>query len=130
MTKQWRDANKEKVALYNKEYYVTNKEQIAARNKEWRNSNNERVLNLHYKRRRNIRQATLHISGLSQQIGLIYAEARRKTAETGVAYSAHHIWPINGERSCGLHVPWNLEVMTKEENDHIGNKEPEDHWNA
>jgi 5-methylcytosine-specific restriction endonuclease McrA len=41
-----------------------------------------------------------------------YDEARRLTKETGVSHVVDHIAPLNGATSCGLHVPWNLQVLT------------------
>jgi hypothetical protein len=46
----------------------------------------------------------------------LYDEARRLTKETGVSHVVDHIEPLNGAHSCGLHVPWNLQVLTDTEN--------------
>lgn len=64
------------------------------------------------------------------QTAEFYKEARRLTEETGVNYVVDHYWPINGKGSCGLHVPWNLRVITEAENYSKGNKEPEDTWST
>jgi 5-methylcytosine-specific restriction endonuclease McrA len=45
-----------------------------------------------------------------------YDEARRLTKETRVSHVVDHIHPLNGAHSCGLHVPWNLQVLTDAEN--------------
>ena len=79
---------------------------------------------------RKLKQAAVLSKGLLPQIEQFYIEARRLTEETGVNYVVDHHWPINGKVSCGLHVPWNLRVITQRENDSKGNKEPEDTWSS
>lgn len=49
-------------------------------------------------------------------IKALYAESRRLTAETGVKHEVDHIIPIQNRRVCGLHVHWNLRVITKSAN--------------
>lgn len=79
--------------------------------------------------RRKLKSAAL-AGAFLPQIETFYTEARRLTEETGVNHVVDHYWPINGKGSCGLHVPWNLRVVTQRENDSKGNKEPEDTWSS
>jgi len=42
-----------------------------------------------------------------------YQDARRLSRETGVKYHVDHIIPL---AKGGPHLPWNLQVITKDEN--------------
>ena len=57
-----------------------------------------------------------------EQIEWVYNHMRDCRAVTGELYEVNHIVPLRGENICGLHVPWNLEVLPRYINSAIGNR--------
>ncbi len=60
------------------------------------------------------------------KIKSIYKMCRAISKKTGVPHQVDHIVPLNGFDCSGLHVPWNLQIITKEDNLRKGNKLIED----
>ena len=69
-------------------------------------------------RRRRFRDATPPwlTAEHKRRIRELYRMAIEMTRTTGERYVVDHIVPLQGEAVCGLHVPWNLRVITREEN--------------
>lgn len=81
----------------------------------WKKNNYNKVLADNSNRRAGIKRACpIWVS--KKDIENIYAEAISKTKHTGILHHVDHIIPLHGNGVCGLHVPWNLQILTAEEN--------------
>ena len=75
-------------------------------------------------RRRRFRQATPKWLTAEDklQIRMKYRLAIELSRRMGVLHVVDHVVPLQGEEVCGLHVPWNMEVITQDENLKKSNK--------
>jgi hypothetical protein len=118
------------------DWYVANREKViqtaATRPKSvlreyrnaWKRNNTLQIRADTKARRRKHRQATPKWLTRRQktEIRQLYQIAITMTKTTGEQYVVDHIVPLRAETVCGLHVPWNLRVITQEENLKKSNK--------
>ena len=122
--KIWYQENKQEVKYITNKYRKNNKEKISILNKGWRKQNRDKC-NASYAKYRAIKlQATPKwlTEDHFKEIQLFYTKSIKLTKDTGIQYHVDHIIPLQSKMVCGLHVPWNLSVITKEQNLKKGNK--------
>jgi len=117
-------------------YYEKNKEAVKARanarpieevnnyKKKHKLNNPEYYKALTSVRKRRHRSATPKWITPEQKLAMreMYLQAQKITKITGERYVVDHIIPLISPEVCGLHVPWNLRVITQEENLKKSNK--------
>lgn len=139
---EWMESNKKRTeyfSAYNKregvkekkhEWYEANREQVIERAKirpyeitkeykrAWKERNIVWVRADTKARRRKHKEATPPWLTRKQktEIRRLYEIAITMTKTTGEQYVVDHIIPLRSDVVCGLHVPWNLRVITQEEN--------------
>lgn len=120
----------EKGQALKKRYYERNTDTVKARanarptedknryRQAWRAANKELVTADNRNRKRRHREATPPWLTREQRNDMraLYRMAMQMTRTTGVPYVVDHIVPLRSPAVCGLHVPWNLQVMTREDN--------------
>lgn len=119
-----------------RKYYELNKDAVKARakarpveekkqhKKKHKTNNPEYYKALTSVRKRRHRNATPLWITQEQKLTMrkLYLQAQELTKITGEMYVVDHIVPLIHKDLCGLHVPWNLRVITQEENLKKSNK--------
>ena len=119
-----------------KRYYERNREAVIARaaarpheevkhyKHKYKEANPELYKALTSVRKRRHRSATPKWVTKEQKLAMraLYLEAQRLTKLTGMRYVVDHIVPLINPEVCGLHVPWNLRVITQDDNLRKSNK--------
>jgi hypothetical protein len=141
--KRWKENNREKARMASRRWKENNQNKISEYMLQWREANAASLRNVSRSRYQKDRLTLLTLTVKTrahapeavpvwltkeqwQEIAAFYELAQQTTIATGVLHVVDHIWPLKGKNSCGLHVPWNLQVITHARNVAKGSREPEE----
>lgn len=128
--KKWREENKDYLDKYRIEYYSLNREKVNEQIRNWQRENKEKHReycrsweknNRGKLREKSIRRYIRKIQGCPD-IQEVRDEVRKIYDNCPDGMHVDHIIPINSPLVCGLHVSWNLQYLTPEENARKGNR--------
>lgn len=113
-----RDDVKEKARLRIRAWVKKNPERNKENTLKFRAENRALVRSYQARRRARVRQAVPPWITDEQVVAVqaIYAESERLSVATGIEHEVDHILPLAGKVIFGLHVPWNLRVLTRDDN--------------
>lgn len=111
-------ANRDAIQASRSLYYERNPKARAAfleYQRQYYEGNRSRFMERSAKRRASKKQAFPKWADRKKIEGF-YLLAEKKTRETGIRHVVDHIFPLQSKTVCGLHVEFNLQVLTEKEN--------------
>ena len=123
-TDAWGAKNKEKVKITKKKWIDSNPEKIKSNERNWnRNNPGKKAAQVRkYQASKMQRTPSWLTNEDLKRIEAFYIESARLTKETGTPHEVDHIIPMQGKNVSGLHVPWNLRIVTRTTNRQKSNK--------
>jgi 5-methylcytosine-specific restriction endonuclease McrA len=128
--KKWREQNRDKARASVKAWDAANPEKRRANTAAWRSANLDKARALQKASeaanpgKRNARTAVRRARRLRATPAWVDRAAIREIYEIAafLGQEVDHIHPLKGENFCGLHVPWNLQLLSSVENRSKGTK--------
>lgn len=122
--KAWVKENYDRKLANNRAYAERNWDRYLAISRRWKRRNPDQVKAIAAQRR--AAELSRMPSWLSDDdkwiMREVYDLALQRSAATGVTWHVDHVVPLQGRNVSGLHVPWNLQVITGSENMRKGNR--------
>lgn len=117
-SKIWYEENSDWAKFRAMEWREANKERHSTNNKTWKANNlAKNTANAARYKARKLKATPAWVDAIQMaKIEEFYDIAACKTMQTGIPHHVDHIVPLKGEMVSGLHVPWNLQVLTAREN--------------
>jgi hypothetical protein len=122
--------HKDRLAKYSQDYRARDPLRAKKNHKKWRDTNPAKLAawcRITQLKREN-RVPSWVDDDLKQEMEDFYSAAHLFKIYTGKDYEVDHVVPIGGKTVCGLHVPWNLQIIERLENKKKSNKSWPDMW--
>ena len=134
--RRWKSKNVEKGRENARKWYKQNTDQTKEKRqirrektvehdrrmaRDWKKNNPDKVNALLAKRYAAKKQAIAPWADL-EAIQQIYTDAANLTRSTGIPHHVDHVYPLQSDYMCGLHVETNLQILTQTENSSKGNR--------
>ena len=115
---------REKNLLRAANYRAKNPEKVAQSSRRWQQNNKGKRAAYQMNREARKLQATPKWLSATQKkhVELFYSEAVSLSQRFNASIHVDHIVPLRGKNVCGLHVPWNMQLVTQSYNCSKNNK--------
>lgn len=119
--KRYAKDNRDKTLASAQRYRTKHREKKNLAHKEYKKKNPHIINEQRMRRIATQKQGSLN-NTFHKETQAVYKQCIEMNKATGVKHQVDHIIPILCENVSGLHVPWNLQVLNKEENQKKSNK--------
>ena len=107
----YREENQKRLSVASKAWRQLHKERMAFLMRQWRKSNHSVIAAYTANARAHKRHAKPNWVNLTD-LKTIYTKCKEISKQTGILHHVDHIIPLTNPLVCGLHVPWNLQIIS------------------